>query len=374
MTWGRGSYKDGQGSAVESILAEMAEKARLREERERQEAMQRQRMEHEARLSSQDAKTRYLQELIRANPKHAHEIMRANSDAFSGVAYDPSQFQQTPEEQFSGMVVKDAIATFPTLPQHARQAGVYQLGYGAAMPSESVQASIAQDVYGNPQQFAPQMQERQSIGDKRSMSAKEAEDARLDALRTAAQTASGYAQARLYDAQRKTEGAKPSAPSDPSADYAAEKADRVVAGVEKLRPRVSFSTVGPLALPLSKVPGTDAYNLAADIESLKANIAFNELAQMRAASKTGGALGNVSDKESALLSSVLGSLNQGQSPAHFQKALDQIEASQKRWRDAKAKFAAPTSAGSGKTVTRAELRRMGASEEEATANGYKVVD
>jgi hypothetical protein len=44
---------------------------------------------------------------------------------------------------------------------------------------------------------------------------------------------------------------------------------------------------------------------------MKANLAFDKLQAMRNASKTGGALGNVSNEELALLSSTVASLNIG---------------------------------------------------------------
>lgn len=51
---------------------------------------------------------------------------------------------------------------------------------------------------------------------------------------------------------------------------------------------------------------------------------------MRAASKTGGALGQVSDREGQLLQSSLGALDQGQSPKAFREQLDKIEESLRR--------------------------------------------
>lgn len=45
---------------------------------------------------------------------------------------------------------------------------------------------------------------------------------------------------------------------------------------------------------------------------------------MREASKTGGALGQVSDREGQLLQSSLGALNQGQSPEAFKTQLKKI--------------------------------------------------
>lgn len=61
---------------------------------------------------------------------------------------------------------------------------------------------------------------------------------------------------------------------------------------------------------LSSIPGTDAKSLKERLGSIKANIGFDYLQAMREASPTGGALGNVSDKELQGLQSVFGSLEQ----------------------------------------------------------------
>jgi len=116
--------------------------------------------------------------------------------------------------------------------------------------------------------------------------------------------------------------------------YSTEMATRTISKVDDLLRRVSRSTVGGLALILSKIPETPAYNFKADLESLKANIAFNELTAMRQASKTGGALGQVSDREGRLLESALAALDIGQSPEHFKENLRKIKESIQRWQKA----------------------------------------
>lgn len=89
---------------------------------------------------------------------------------------------------------------------------------------------------------------------------------------------------------------------------------------------------------LSNVPGTQAKNLSATLDTIKANIGFEELQRMRDNSPTGGALGQVTEKEIAFLQSVLGSLDQGQSPQqlreNLQRAKTEIIASWERVRQA----------------------------------------
>jgi hypothetical protein len=117
--------------------------------------------------------------------------------------------------------------------------------------------------------------------------------------------------------------------------YNVERMTRVVQDVDLIRGKVSNWSVGPGSV-LSGIPATDAKNFAAELETLKANIAFNELAEMRAASKTGGALGQVSDKEGSLLQSTLGALDQAQGKEQFLQQLDKVKASVARWNEAKA--------------------------------------
>ena len=72
---------------------------------------------------------------------------------------------------------------------------------------------------------------------------------------------------------------------------------------------------------LSRVGGTDANNLRSQLATIKSNIGFDKLQSMREASPTGGALGNVSEKENEYLQSVLGNVEQSQSPEQLKKNL-----------------------------------------------------
>lgn len=63
---------------------------------------------------------------------------------------------------------------------------------------------------------------------------------------------------------------------------------------------------------LAEVAGTDAFEVAKLIETVRANIGFDRLQQMREESKTGGALGQVTIGEIQRLEAVLGNLSQAQ--------------------------------------------------------------
>ena len=89
------------------------------------------------------------------------------------------------------------------------------------------------------------------------------------------------------------------------------------------------------AAPIPDFLRSDDYrNFESELNTLKAAIAFGELTAMREASKTGGALGNVSNIELSLLESALGALKMSQSPENFQNQLVKIKESINRWNKA----------------------------------------
>lgn len=83
--------------------------------------------------------------------------------------------------------------------------------------------------------------------------------------------------------------------------------------------------VGGVANWLSYIPGTDAADVARLVKTLQGNIAFKKLAEMKAASPTGGALGAISERELDLLASSAGSVDPALSFFLFKDNLDKIE-------------------------------------------------
>lgn len=77
----------------------------------------------------------------------------------------------------------------------------------------------------------------------------------------------------------------------------------------------------------SKIPGTKSFDLDKSLDTVRALIGFDALEKMRLASPTGGALGNVSEKEIGFLQSVEGSLNIGQSTEQLKRNLNRIRLS-----------------------------------------------
>jgi hypothetical protein len=68
-------------------------------------------------------------------------------------------------------------------------------------------------------------------------------------------------------------------------------------------------------------PGSAAFDLQEKLKTIDANSAFAKLSQMRAESPTGGALGNVTEKELEFLKSTIANLNPNQSHAEFLRSL-----------------------------------------------------
>lgn len=131
--------------------------------------------------------------------------------------------------------------------------------------------------------------------------------------------------------------------------YQQERITRNLSSIDDLMGQVSGWNTGMGSL-IAAIPGTPAANFKADVNTLAANIAFGELTAMREASKTGGALGAVSERELALLESALGSLDRAQSPAQFKESLNTIKESIQRWQAATQQYGGGASGGANQPV------------------------
>lgn len=112
-------------------------------------------------------------------------------------------------------------------------------------------------------------------------------------------------------------------------DAATASADRIINTVEEAIPLVGFMSAG-FAGGLN-IPGTQGRNLEEALKTIKANLGFDRLQQMRDASKTGGALGQVAVKELEALQASIASLDRGQSPEVLKRNLDDIKFYYTRW-------------------------------------------
>ena len=81
---------------------------------------------------------------------------------------------------------------------------------------------------------------------------------------------------------------------------------------------------------IAKPPGSPAADMEADLNTIAANAAFDRLQQMRDSSPTGGALGQVSERELALLRDSLSALGQSQSPEQFVSNIESVRRNYQR--------------------------------------------
>lgn len=110
-----------------------------------------------------------------------------------------------------------------------------------------------------------------------------------------------------------------------SVEFAVQELDRFTDQVKLIRDHPGLPTAtGFGGEQLSGIPGTDAADAAALVETLKSQSFVSALGAMRAASKTGGAVGNVSDAEGAKFENAFVSLLRSQSFEQFQKELDRL--------------------------------------------------
>jgi hypothetical protein len=79
------------------------------------------------------------------------------------------------------------------------------------------------------------------------------------------------------------------------------------------------------------VEGSAAFNLAAQIETVKANLGFDRLQQMRDSSPTGGALGAIAVQELTALQSTIANLDPNQSETQIRNNLLRIQEHYRNW-------------------------------------------
>lgn len=100
------------------------------------------------------------------------------------------------------------------------------------------------------------------------------------------------------------------------------KTDVITDAYKKAHDLIGGSTTGLVGQGLGVIPPSDAAELRRQVAVLKANATIENLNAMRRQSQTGGALGNVTEKEGAMLASAAGALDPNASPQQFKSALD----------------------------------------------------
>jgi len=109
-----------------------------------------------------------------------------------------------------------------------------------------------------------------------------------------------------------------------SRNNANESLNRLQQAANELMTHKGLGRITGIMGKLPNVPGSDAANAQALLDNLKSQAGFTVLQNMRDMSKTGGALGQVSDFENKMLQANLAALDNAQSLPEFKKALKKI--------------------------------------------------
>jgi len=111
------------------------------------------------------------------------------------------------------------------------------------------------------------------------------------------------------------------------------KAAGIINTIDTALSQVGGSTAGLGGVVMKKLAGSEAVDLEANLETIQANLGFDQLQAMRDASPTGGALGQVSERELIALQSTVASLKQEQSPDQLRANIEKIKKHYQNWLD-----------------------------------------
>jgi hypothetical protein len=146
----------------------------------------------------------------------------------------------------------------------------------------------------------------------------------------------------------------------------------VVQDIDRAIDMTGLMTTGIIGSLSGAIPGTPAHDLAKVLDGIKANIGFDKLQAMRDASPTGGALGQVTERENTLLQSVLGSLEQSQTEGQFVTNLRRLKKALHERQKARDAAFAHDFGKDALNALRAERNASG-SQKEAVPTGGKVL-
>jgi hypothetical protein len=110
------------------------------------------------------------------------------------------------------------------------------------------------------------------------------------------------------------------------------QADSVLETIKDSKDLTGYTTAGVGGMA-NVLPMTEARKLAGNLTTIKANLGFDRLQQMRDMSPTGGALGQVAVQELASLQATVAALDQLQKPSDLKAALEKIEKHYTAWRN-----------------------------------------
>lgn len=100
--------------------------------------------------------------------------------------------------------------------------------------------------------------------------------------------------------------------------------DRLATAANEVKNHPGLGGITGLRGAIPNIPGSAAANAQAKLDTLKAQVGFGVLQELRNASKTGGALGQVTEKEHVLLQNALAALANAQDTRQMQESLQKI--------------------------------------------------
>ena len=112
------------------------------------------------------------------------------------------------------------------------------------------------------------------------------------------------------------------------------QADTVIGKVDQALKGVSGWSTGWGAKLLGGLPATDANSLKNDVDTIKANLGFSTLQEMRRNSPTGGALGQVAVQELDMLQKTVSSLDPLQKSSQVRRNLNEVKRHFENWQNA----------------------------------------
>lgn len=107
--------------------------------------------------------------------------------------------------------------------------------------------------------------------------------------------------------------------------------EQIKSNIDRALEETGFFTTGVSGVVLGVIPGTPAFKLKEYLKPIQAALAFDTLQAMRDASPTGGALGQVSERELDLLQSKVTSLNPGMGDEELRRSLLEIRVHYTKW-------------------------------------------
>ncbi len=111
-------------------------------------------------------------------------------------------------------------------------------------------------------------------------------------------------------------------------------ANAIVATTDKVLADMGTWSTGFLGAVAGAIPGSNAYNVQRNVDTIKANLGFQALDAMRAASPTGGALGSITERELAMLQATVASLDTWQTYSQLQANLLKVKQHLNNWKNA----------------------------------------